>query len=333
MKIGVIGDIHFCEYASILRTRGIKYSTRLENCIKSINWAEDLTKNCDIIVYLGDFFDKSDLNSEEITALSSILWNSKPHKFLVGNHEMGINNLIFSSAHIFNDNTNKVVIDTPTIESLPNNVELCYLPYILEMDRKQSISEYFPVHSNNKRIIFSHNDISGIQLGHFITKEGFYIDDIKSSCELFINGHLHNGSNITDTIINLGNLTGQNFSEDAFTYKHRILVLDTDTLDYEFYINPYAINFYKLNNIKDIDKVVNAVITIKTTEDDLNKVKTLIDNNPNILASRIIIDYSAKDNIITEIISVDHIKEFRKFVINEIGNSKLILEELDIING
>ena len=86
MKIGIIGDIHFCEYSSILRTRGDKFSTRLENCIKSINWAEDLTRNCDKVIYLGDFFDKSSLNASELTAFSEINFNIVPHSFLVGNH-------------------------------------------------------------------------------------------------------------------------------------------------------------------------------------------------------------------------------------------------------
>ena len=77
MKIGIIGDIHFCEYSSILRTRGEEFSTRLENCIESINWAEETTADCDCIIYLGDFFDKSSLNAAELSALRKIIWNNK----------------------------------------------------------------------------------------------------------------------------------------------------------------------------------------------------------------------------------------------------------------
>ena len=87
MKIGIIGDIHFSEYSSILRGRGQYFSQRLENCVTSINWAEEMTSDCDQVVYLGDFFDKPSLNAEEITALNSIQWNDRYHRFLVGNHE------------------------------------------------------------------------------------------------------------------------------------------------------------------------------------------------------------------------------------------------------
>ena len=88
MKILVVGDVHWSQYSSILRKRGEKYSYRLENLIQSVNWAEQLAyeTNCELIVYLGDFFDRAEINSEEISALKEIVWASKPHYFLVGNH-------------------------------------------------------------------------------------------------------------------------------------------------------------------------------------------------------------------------------------------------------
>ena len=43
--------------------------------------------------------------------------------------------------------------------------------------------------------------------------------------------------------------------------------------------------------------------------------------------------FGKNNNVITETLSMDHINEFRKFVLNEIGSSDLVLEELDIING
>ena len=74
MKYLVCGDVHWCQYSSILRARGRKYSVRLENLIKSVNWVEDLAakKGCIGVIYLGDFFDRPDLNSQEISALSEI---------------------------------------------------------------------------------------------------------------------------------------------------------------------------------------------------------------------------------------------------------------------
>lgn len=330
MKIGVIGDIHFSEYSSILRGRGNKYSIRLENCIDSINWAENEVNDCDIVVYLGDFFDKSSLNASELTALSEIIWNEKTHYFIVGNHELGINDLTISSAHIFNHEYGEV-IDSPSMISY-DDCQICFLPYALENNRENSISDYFGS-KTCKRIIFSHNDIAGISLGKFISKLGFSIDDIESNCDLFINGHLHNGAKITDKVINLGNLTGQNFSEDAFMYKHNIMILDTDNLTYELRENPYAINFYKLSNIHDIDRTKNAIITIKVNGDDVDFIKNKLKNNNNVVTYKIVMQHVVEEARSIAELSVDHLEEFKKFVLKEIGNSPLVLEELSIING
>lgn len=313
MKIGIIGDIHFSEYSSILRSRGYKFSTRLENCIESINWAENETCKCDLVVYLGDFFDKSNLNAEEITALNYVSFNDVPHKFLVGNHEMGINSLIFSSAHIFGTFESSSVISEPSIFEC-DDVELCYLPYMLEEDRKP-LKEIFKKDKSHKRIIFSHNDISGIQMGQFISKSGFTIKEIESNCDYFFNGHLHNGAPVTDKIINVGNLTGQNFSEDGFKYTHNIFIFDTDTMSYEVHRNPFAINFYKIDSLDDIEKTSGGVVTIKVKQEDVDKAKELIEKYQPV-AHRLIIDYnSSKTSEVDEkSLSVDHLAEFIKFI-------------------
>ena len=293
MRIGIIGDVHWCEYSSIWRSRGKKYSSRLENCIDSINWAEHLTRYCDLVVYLGDFFDKSSLNAEEITALSDIALNGVPHRFLVGNHEMGINSLIFSSAHIFTGEEATSVIEKPCIAETwlgpPNEVEICYLPYTLEENRKP-LAEIFPP-KRGKRIIFSHNDIAGIQMGQFLSRTGYSIEEIEENCDMFFNGHIHNGDIVTPKIINVGNLTGQNFSENGFVYTHNAFILDTDTMKYDVHRNPYAISFYKVENLEDLGYACQGVVTVKCKKEQSQSVKAaLAEYKP--IASRIIIDYS-----------------------------------------
>ena len=115
MRYFIFADPHWSSYSSIVRSRGEKYSTRLENLIKTINWVESeaQNQNCNTIVCLGDFFDKSELNSEEITALQEIKWANIIHYFLVGNHEMGRNNLELSSSHLFALIPHIAVLDCP----------------------------------------------------------------------------------------------------------------------------------------------------------------------------------------------------------------------------
>ena len=229
MKIALATDNHFCEKSSIVQKMGTKYTLRLENQLKSIEWFENtaLEKGCSAIIYLGDFFDKSSLTDKEITASKDILWNNLKHYFIIGNHESGDSGLLFSSTKTL-ESIDRILISEPKKTDL-GNCELCFLPYITESDRVP-LNIYFGPKTAKPRIILSHNDIAGIQMGPVVSRTGFSIEEIESSCDLFINGHLHNGQAITNKIINLGNLTGKDFGEDATKYKHNIAILDTDTL-------------------------------------------------------------------------------------------------------
>lgn len=326
MKIGIVGDIHWSKYSSILRSRGKKYSKRLENCIDSINWAEELLGDrCDLIVYLGDFFDHESLKSEEITALSEIKWSKTSHKFLVGNHELGLNDLSFSSAHIFEN-----VIDHP-MSVIYSDVEVCYLPYMLNNTGK--LDDYFDA-KTMKRIVFSHNDIAGIQMGKFVSTSGFEIDNVEKNCDLFINGHLHNGTQVSSKIYNVGNLTGQNFSEDAEVYKHNIFLLDTDTFELEIFENPHALKFYKftdLNTLLNYGFTANSIVTAKLPVDDVIKAKEFVLGNENIVAHRFIIMPNLDDNVSSiehTSLTVNHLDKFQEFILEQLGTDQMVVEEL-----
>lgn len=337
MKIAIVGDLHWSKYSSILRTRGEKYSTRLENCIKTLNWVEQEMKDkYDQIIYLGDFFDKSELNAEEISALSEVMWNewnNKTHTFLTGNHEMGIGDLSFSSAKIFSLIPSDDVISRPCTDKY-SNFEVCYLPYIKEENRKKIVEYFGELTPGVKRLIVSHNDIKDLQMGAFKSQTGFELFDIELGCDLFLNGHLHNGGQIGNGVYNVGNITGQNFSEDATKYKHQLYIVDTDTMTFETYENPYALNFYKLDISTDVNNFKfkgNSVVTISALESKVNDVKNSLDNNDKILTYRVLsvpevkdMDFEA-DNIT---LSVDHLEKFKEFVISQLGTSDIVTEEL-----
>lgn len=336
MKIVVSGDIHWSQYSSILRSRGTKYSVRLEGLIQSINWVETLAREyeCDAVFYLGDFFDQSSLKGEEITALNDIEWADTSHVVIVGNHEIALSTLEFSSAHLFNLLPRTTVVDKPTQYTV-GTTEICFLPYVLERDRK-SITDYFGK-KTIKRVIFSHNDIEGVMMGKFISPEGFSITDISENCDLFMNGHIHNESTMSNgSIINVGNLTGQNFSEDSTKYKHRVYVLDTETLEYTSHINPFAFNFSKIevegNSGICID-TQNNVLSVKIQGDnDVDSLRKQLNANKDILEYRVVVTpvpVSSNKNVQEPLRnSFDHIERFKQFMIDSIGSSDVVLSEL-----
>ena len=138
MKVCIIGDIHWSTYSSILRTRGKYFSMRLEYLIQSLSWVEMISKkyNCEEEIFLGDFFDKPDLTSEEITALSEVEWNNSTRikHFIVGNHESGVASLMYNST--------QTLYKLGSIENIPwmypvdDGTEFLFLPYITEDNRK-----------------------------------------------------------------------------------------------------------------------------------------------------------------------------------------------------
>lgn len=347
MKIIVYADPHWASYSSIVRSRGEKYSTRLENLIQTINWVESqaVEQECNAVVCLGDFFDKSELNSEELTALQEIKWSNIKHYMLVGNHEMGRSNLELSSTHLFSLIPQCYVIDFPYIINDVNNTSLMFLPYQLEKDRNP-LKKYFEGATlNDNKIIFSHNDIAGIQIGKFVSTNGFSIEEIEQNCSLFINGHLHNESDIGSKIINIGNITGQNFSEDAFMFNHKALILDTENKSIVSLVNPYAMNFYKLDLTECSDdlQIQNAldtlkypaVVTIKTNSNTDFIVRDLLTTCDNIIECRIVMEASNDSQPVKqyrEDLQLDHIQRFQSYVLSNIGDDELVLNELERVS-
>lgn len=340
MRYLIFADPHWSAYSSIVRSRGKMYSTRLEYLIKTMNWIESqaLSNSCDSVICLGDFFDKSELNSEEITALGEIEWSMLPHHFIVGNHEMGASDLKYSSSHLFGLCPNSTVEDKPSVIYEDSGTKVVALPYVLESIR-EPLSTYFPA-TDKKLIILSHNDIKGIQMGKFVSTDGFELKDIVDLCSVFINGHLHNATSF-DNVINLGSITGQNFSEDAFRYRHSAMILDTEDCSIDFIENPYALNFYKIDLTTHTGTVQgvlsklgpNAVCSIKATPEQRNEVDSYISSNSNIVECRLILDMrnvpSDTANVsYADTNKVDHIAKFADYVRETFADADFVEDEL-----
>ena len=343
MKVLIHSDCHWSQNSSIIRSNGEKYSTRLENLIESINWVERLAweQECDCIICCGDFFDSAVLNAQEVSALQEIRWAPLSHLFLTGNHETNVSSLEYSTTDLFKLCPNVAVINTPQQYFIDNtSVEFCFLPYVLERDRK-TVKEYFGDKTCN-RVIFSHNDIKNVQYGSFLSTEGFEVADIENNCDLYFNGHIHHCCNVTSKIINIGNLTGQNFTEDATKYQHCAIVLDTETLKYKFYQNPYAFKFYKLDCSKETDFAsiqhainclnYNAVATITVPEKFSAEARDMLEylKKDTICEYRLLINREttiSNDDIAT-VDTTDHLKQFEDYVLSQIGSSDIIRDEL-----
>ena len=342
MKYLVCGDVHWCQYSSILRARGRKYSVRLENLIKSVNWVEELAakKGCIGVIYLGDFFDRPDLNAEELTALQEVKWANLKHIFIVGNHESNVLNLSFSSTKLF-ESIDAMVINKPSHFDVNDKITFNFIPYILPSELKP-LSEY--VSGDKKNVVFAHEDIAGIQYGKITSVQGFDINDIENNCTLFIDGHLHNGGMIGKNIILAGNLTGQNFNENAQLFSHNVYIIDIDddSIVINTYENKEALKFYKLRIESDLDieqiksLPKNSVVSISCNNIYKDLVLKVINNNDNILDSRMSIYYIDNMNSEEERADFevkDHFEQFILFAKSKLNPSPILNDELSRLKG
>lgn len=340
MKFLIYSDVHFCENSSIVRSIGKKYSTRLENLIKSINWAEDFAQvmSCDEIICLGDFFNKPDLNSRELTALQDICWSKLPHTFLVGNHDACDKSLFYNSVTALKNNGFEIITE-PTFR-LIDGKKYIFLPYITE-DRRKSLDYYIDLFPSELTYIFSHNDIKGIRYGAFESNEGFDIKEIEQKCKIFLNGHLHNMEKFCRNGLNVGNLTGQNFSEDARKYSHCCVILDTSDNSIEIFENPYALNFYKLDYTDTnsdnycFELKNNAVLSIRCKTNQVDYIRSSLKAcSDNIVEARVSVvpestDLKTSPESAKRFLHEDHKEKFRLFCHQNLTPSNILVQELN----
>ena len=167
------------------------------------------------------------------------------------------------------------------------------------------------------------------------------IKDIENSCDLFLNGHIHNHSKFCKNGYNIGNLTGQNFGEDAFKYKHQVCILDTDDGSLEWVVNPFAFNFYKfeVKSLKELNDILclkigsHAVMTVKAPESIAVEAKKILESRGNIVASRVISVPNKEKEIEEEVEGIqletmNHLDTFIHYIKENIGVSDIILSEL-----
>lgn len=340
MKVCVIGDVHFSQYSSILRQRGKDFSVRLEKLIDSLNWAEIIaqSRDCEMIIYLGDFFDTSELNAECITALQRVQWASEiEHILITGNHEMGRADNRYSSAMTLSLLPFFNVITEPDHIQMTDDLLFYLMPYCSDtsMPLAETFNKKSELFDKEKTVLFMHNDIKGINYGQYVSTTGYTVDDIESVCDICFNGHIHNEGKLNN-IYTVGNLSGQNFSEDATKYRHKITVFDCDTFHVEDIENPAAFNFYKVDDKFDLSMLKNNAVVSLTTTLSADEVNEKLKAYPNIIASKITVPAVKNDAVndtetVKQRLTVDHIKQFRDYVMSDIGDTSVIKKELECI--
>ena len=329
-RIGLYADPHLSQSSSIIVGRQGEFTGRLDNLIKSFEWMRNLFKeqNVDMIICLGDLTDRPDLTATEITALSKC--NIDDDYLIIGNHCRSDKDGNINSLSIYNN-----ILSSPQslIEDEEGNCLVYILPYNSTCVDLSTL--------NHPKVILSHNDIKGYLLNGFIFKSGYEMTDIIDNCDLFINGHLHNGQwLVKDKICNLGMLSGSNFASCNGDWNPSAGILDLDTLHLEIYENPCAYKFRKIEfdslpKIKNYLDSLNGehyVIQIKVPNRLAENTRKLLNECKKIDASRVLTtieNINAKEVVDKGSLSVSSISVYsklREFIGNQKKSNKFNLE-------
>ena len=293
MKIGIYADAHFSLNSSIILGQTNSLEGRLNHLIDSFEWMYDLFRDngVEIIIDLGDLTDSYIIRAEEITAVSKALSHNTtiPEYHILGNHERLDYKGTISSVSFVDSIDNQTVITELTHMTLGDK-SVTLLPYSNGYD-----DEYIDS-LEDTNYLFTHLDILGSDTGDWSLTDGIKPNVLANKFGLVINGHIHNGSwVIPNKVLNLGSISGQNFSSRQISWNPSVMILDTDTNKYEFYENPHALIFIN-KSANSIDKVVQLVnnitegtyaVQLRVPVSLVEETRKVIQTNDHIVASRI----------------------------------------------
>lgn len=237
MKIALITDQHF----------GVRKGNRIyfdyyQNFYKNVFFPELDKQNINTVIDLGDTFD----NRKSIDFLSLAKAKEMFYEPIM-NRNISIHMLVGNHTSFYK-NTNQVNSPDLLLKEYDNisiyekvqdidigNIRVTMLPWINQENEKEVMSHLY--HSNAS-VLFGHLEINGFMAhaGHIF--EGGLDRGIFSKYKKVFSGHFHHKSS-SDNIHYLGNpyhLYWNDYGE--FRGFH---ILDTDTLNTQFILNPYTI--------------------------------------------------------------------------------------------
>ena len=344
MKIGIYTDIHCAITSSILplHTPNSEYTTRLQMIVSTFKWMYSLfeQQNVDLIVNCGDLFDSYNVRAEEISAMGDALsFGGKiPEIHILGNHEILDKQRKFNAVALLDNYSHISVISDPM--RLSN--KLSFLPYC----DADTASEVVPYLSND--ILFSHIDIRG----SYVTPQhaldtGVSPSRLQDNFKRVINGHLHSPQTFGECVHNIGASTSLSFSDNS-DYIPRVSILDTRSLKLEYFDNPFAIRFCKLDNatsdsvMKLIESSDNQLcVRVKCKVDEVPSITGLLKKNidaEKVVAYRIIsigdnsthIEIPEVPAIIESVYDVEG--KFREFLSSRDDLKYSLSEYIDVLN-
>ena len=289
MRIAVIGDPHFDNRKMFgYPTEKPGVNSRLANIVQVFKWVgDDIPEDVHKAVILGDITHQhGKLTPPVLYAVYEALgaFGGMYEIFLLsGNHDIDHNGRSIAGAFAYTDG---IYVANPPV-MMPwflGSLTLCGLiPYMGREHTLHAFEDMMSFRSAKMRIAFMHHHFEGAKHGahEFEPPGGLSPNDIPDAIDLVISGHYHMHHRLGKKIIYAGAPIQHDFGEATYTPGY--IILDLDTLEYEFREVPASVaprfhiitpgdkipgdpeyDYYRLEYTSDIDpKEVEGVDTLK----------------------------------------------------------------------
>ena len=263
MKVILYSDLHLYNHHKLL--------INSETALNFLGFINDYAQKhkIDTLICAGDFFHtKSRAYSPHVIQawlrIKDIYKASINHYMLIGNHDMSNpNNTMNSILFVYSDYV-KIIPDYVFKDF--GNTRVHFLSYGLQK------FEDFIFAENKKNILIGHLDIIGFVMSNGIpARTGYRIKDFEKFDWVFT-GHYHKHQE-KKNITYIGSVFQTSFGERD--QKHGFIVLDLDTLEWDFipFRRAPIYKIFDISSPEDIDKVNvnNSFIRVRLRDNKINK--------------------------------------------------------------
>lgn len=340
------GDIHFgtTHRFSVITNNG--FTVRENEHLSCINDLKRVLKDYPITkcVCNGDIYGPVGDNISGETQCAVIKFISElaqecknydiPLEILVGNHDIIHDATVFGINKLapFKYFDNVKLYDQPIVDG-----NYVYLPFSYDDDYLNGFLD--SIEDKEDKIVFSHVDICGIEIGGgILTKKGVNLEILNKFKRVF-EGHYHSFTNIGEKIIVAGSTQRLSFKDKGVS-RNNIVLYDeqTDKIKRESFTCPDWLTFTddNINEVLTVDNnnyvKIDLSMDILYTDEIKQKVEQMKDKDIHIDVSRIVTNRKVENNITSED-EIDVIQEF----VNRSDNDdekkeKLIEKGINLIN-
>ena len=318
MKIMAFGDIHFHHTHRFSHITDSGFTVRE---LEHLSCADTLIKlyqeeHIDKLVCLGDIWGPVGDNISAQTLKAVLDFFKKfndakiPLDIILGNHDIVDNNLQIHKLEALNYLSNIHLYIKPKEEQ-----SFVYMPYCLNDD--EAIRFLENIKDKQNKIIFSHLELGGINLGNgIVTQKGVPLD-LLNQFKMTLQGHYHSGGSYGHKIQISGSTQRLSFKDKGIARRNIIIYnTETDKIERHSFECPDWLSFND-DNIEGILKIdnnnyvdINVTTDILLTDEIKNKINQMKGKSVHIDINRI----SINKNIETDITSIDNFDVIKQFV-------------------